>query len=45
MLNARRAVAHHRQLAEIRGRLGDVLTEALVLDDERAERLLREHGE
>lgn len=39
----RRALAHHLQLAELQGRLDDVLTDALVLDDERAERLLREH--
>ncbi len=42
---SRRALAHRLQLAELQGRLGDVLTDALVLDDERAGCLLREHGE
>mgnify|MGYP001405756719 CR=1 FL=1 len=41
----RRPLAHRLQLAELQGRLDDVLTKALVLDDERAERLLREHGD
>lgn len=42
---SRRALAHHLQLADLQKRLGDVLDGALVIDDEHAERLLREHEE
>ena len=43
--NPRRDLALRLSLADVQGRLEAVLTAALVLDDERVERLLREHGE
>lgn len=39
----RRGLAHHLQLAELQRCLVDVLMDALVLDDERTERLMGEH--
>jgi hypothetical protein len=41
----RRDLALRLSLADTQGRLEEVLTDALVLDDEHAERLLRERGE
>ena len=41
----RRDLALRLSTADAEGRLEEVLTAALVLDDERAERQLREHGE
>ena len=41
----RRELALRQSLADEHGRLEELLTEALLLEDERVERLLREHGE
>ncbi len=43
--NPRRDLALGLSLADAQGRLETVLAAALVLEDERVERLLREHGE